>query len=152
MNETHPSIEQIVDYLHGELSAPDDAAIHAHLAGCPSCDERRSDEVAITEMLRAHARAGERDLPGGVVAKIRHAVAQPSAWERLRAGLRPVFALPVAVAAAIVLYLGFGTRHATAATTIDARLYVDDHAALAATEPFADAPVPAELTSDNDAR
>ncbi len=31
MNEIHPNIEELVDYMHGELSPERDAAVHAHL-------------------------------------------------------------------------------------------------------------------------
>jgi len=51
MNGAHPSVERVVEYLHGELSAAEDAAIHAHLAGCPECDGKRGEELAITEAL-----------------------------------------------------------------------------------------------------
>lgn len=51
MNGAHPSVEGIVEYLHGELSPAEDAAIYAHLSGCPECDGKRSEELAITEAL-----------------------------------------------------------------------------------------------------
>jgi anti-sigma factor RsiW len=153
MNETHPSIEQIVDYLHGELSVADDAAIHAHLASCQSCEERRSDEAEVTDTLRAHARAQERELPPGVVARIRGAIERPvPVWERLHAAFRPVVAVPAAVALAVILYLGFGPRHRAVATPVDAAYYVNDHAALSDVTPFAqDASLPDVLTSNDDA-
>lgn len=150
MNETHPSIEQIVDYLHGELPAAEDAAMHAHLAGCCSCDERRTEELALTERLRAHARAEERDLPPSVVAKIRDAIEErptSSRLERLRNGLRPIFLVPVAAAIALILYAGFGAWRGTIApTAIDAAYYVDEHAARATIAPFSD-DAPSALTS-----
>jgi anti-sigma factor RsiW len=157
MNQTHPSIDQIVDYLHGELAPADDAAMHAHLAGCPSCDRRRADEAAITEMLRAHARAQERELPAPVAAKIRSRIANPalpSGWERLRRALRPIYLVPAAaaIAAAIALYAFVGRPVTNAPIAIDASYYVENHAAMAAAAPFAaDAP-PATLTLDDEKR
>jgi anti-sigma factor RsiW len=142
MNQTHPSIEQIVDYLHGELTATEDAAIHEHLATCPPCEERRTDEVAITEALRAHARATERELPAAVVAGIRRGVSRPTApslVDRIRAGLRPIVVFPAAAALAALLFVGIDLwRVHEVPTTIDAASYVDNHTAMAATAPFAD--------------
>jgi anti-sigma factor RsiW len=155
MNQTHPSIDQIVDYLHGELSATEDAAIHAHLAGCPACEERRAGEVALTEALRAHARAAERDLPERVAKNIRDAVerSRPSpAWERLRAAFRPVVMLPAAAALAAALYFGLNAWHgASGPTPIDTSYYVENHAALAASVPLAeDVSLPVMLTSSDE--
>jgi predicted anti-sigma-YlaC factor YlaD len=155
MNETHPSIEQIVDYLHGELPTGEDAAVHAHLAGCRNCEDLRSDEASLTELLRTHAQAQERELPPGVVARIHLAARErrPSSWERLRAALRPVVLIPVAVAAALVIYLGVGKwRATTTPTPIDATAYVDTHSVMASTTPFAEEAPPTALTSDDETR
>ena len=73
MNQTHPTPDELVDYLHGELPAPRSAAIAAHVAGCPECADARDAEVSVTQLLRAHARAQERELPPGVgMGKVRH--------------------------------------------------------------------------------
>jgi anti-sigma factor RsiW len=155
MNETHPSIEQIVDYLHGELSPAQDAVIYAHLAGCLPCSERRTDELAIGEALRAHARAGERNLPASLVARIRSEIERPardSAWEQLRTRFRPIFVLPAAAAAAAILYAGIEAWQSAATTPIDAADYVDSHAAMAAVTPFADDMPQAMLASEDEAR
>jgi anti-sigma factor RsiW len=154
MNETHPSIEQIVDYLHGELPPAQDAAMHAHLAGCPPCDERRAEEAAIGEALRAHVRAAERELPAGIAQRIRDATerSRESAWERVGAFFRPIVLIPTAAAVAVALFLvGYGWHNATAPTEIDAASYVNDHAAMAAGAPFGDAAPPAVLTSSDEA-
>ena len=156
MNETHPSIDQIVDLLHGELPAADEAAMHAHLAGCPQCEERRNEETAITQTLRAHALATELELPPALVARIRTEIAraaQPSWRQRVRLFFRPIVLLPVAAAAALVIYLRFSAGHsAVSPTPIDAAYYVNEHAALAAKAPFADNVPPATLTLDDEAR
>ena len=143
MNQTHPSIEQIVDYLHGELPPAEDAAIHAHLTTCSPCEERRAEELTITEALRAHAGATEREMPATVVAGIRRGLMHsqaPSLVDRLRAGLRPIVVFPAAAALAALLYVGIDVSrsHAVPVTTIDAASYVDNHTAMAATAPFAD--------------
>jgi len=155
MNETHPSIETIVDYLHGELSPPEDAAVYAHLAACPECDGKRSEELAITEALRAYAGATDRELPPSLATKIRTAAVQrrPSAWQRFLAELRPIVMVPAAAAVALAIYLGYSSWHRTAAPPrIEAATYVNDHAAMAAGAPFGDAAPPVTLTSDDATR
>jgi anti-sigma factor RsiW len=153
MNQLHPTSEEIVDYLHGELSPARDAAIHAHLAGCSECSEIRDSEISLTEMLRAYARADERELPAGVVATIRGRVQYkpPSLWEQLSAAFRPAVAVPIAIAIAAFIYFGFRLAHGPAvASTIDASYYVESHAALSGTTPLSeDEPIPAALRSDD---
>jgi predicted anti-sigma-YlaC factor YlaD len=153
MNETHPTIEQLIDYQHGALGPSEDATIHAHLAHCQSCAEAHEAEASLTELLRAHARAEERELPASVAAGIRDSIERAprtGAWQALRAAFRPVVLVPAAVALAAVLYLGAHSWRVTPASTqIDAAYYVNSHAALTATAPFSeDAPIPATLTSD----
>jgi len=155
MNETHPSIERIVEYLHGELSPAEDAAIYAHLASCPECDGKRTEELAITEALRGYAHATERDMPPGLATRIRSVAmqAQHGAWERFVAGFRPVVMVPVAAALAVAIYIGYDSwHHAAAPTSIQAASYVNNHAAMAASAPFGDAAPPLTLTSDDATR
>lgn len=152
MNEMHPSIETIVDYLHGELSPPEDAVVYAHLAGCPECDGKRSEELAITEALRAYAGATDRDLPAGLATRIRTAAVQPQpgAWQRFLAELRPMVMVPAAAAVALAIYLGYSSWHRAAAPPrIEAAYYVKNHAAMAASAPFGDAAPPITLTADD---
>jgi anti-sigma factor RsiW len=153
MNETHLTVEQLVDYLHGELSPQADAAVHAHLAECRECSEARDAEASLSELLRAHARSEERELPPGVVAQVWDAVDKaraPSPWTRLVTAMRPAVALPAAAALGLALYFARTLPHATlGAPKIDATYYVENHAALTATTPFAeDSPLPVVLTSD----
>ena len=153
MNEAHLSTEHIIDYVHGELPATEDAAIHAHLSECAACEERHSEELALTEVLRAHARAQERELPPGVVAKIHAAIEQrpPSIWDGLRSIYRPYY-LPAAAAIAVALYFGFASQRSHR-TAINPAYYVDAHTAVAASAPFGEvAPLPATLASDDEAR
>ena len=154
MNQTHPTPDELIDYLHGELSPARDAAIHAHLAGCSECAEAREAELSLTEALRAHAKAQERELPSIVVTGIWNAVRRrpASLWERLSASLRPAISLPVAAAIALLLYFGLRGTHGTArAATVDAAYYLDRHATLSAITPFSeDNPVPAALSSDDE--
>ncbi len=152
MNQTHPSTERIIDYLHGELPSAEDAAIHAHLAECTSCEERRAEELALTEVLRAHAQANERELPASVVAKIHEAVERrpPPVRNPFRIAFRPVFFLPAAAAIAVAFYFGFGVRHtAPTVTAINPAYYVGAHAAVAATAPFAEDALPPTVLASN---
>ncbi len=154
MSQTHPRPEELTDYVHGALASARDAAVHAHLAECSACARAYEAEAALTEVLRAHARAEERELPDRVVAAVRASVERPpreSIWQSLRGAFRPMVFIPVAAAVAVALYFGVNAwRAAFGATPIDAAYYVNNHAALTAGAPFSeDAPVPAMLTSDD---
>jgi anti-sigma factor RsiW len=153
MNE-HLSIEQLTDFLHHALPPEDDAAVYAHINACIACRTLYEQEAALSEALRAHARASERELPAGVSAAIWDAIAMPAPTfaDRLRefgaqfgALLRPVVLVPVAVVAVFaVLLLPQVSRivlpSATTASvqSIDASYYLQDHAAMNRTVPFAD--------------
>jgi anti-sigma factor RsiW len=151
MNEQHASPETLVDYLHGELPAGEDASIHAHFAECRECSEAYEAEVSLSEMIRGHCRAEERDLPQGVVLRIRDAVAasQVPWWNRLTTSLRPL-AVGTAIAAGLLFgtFLSLRTWHSHAqASAIDAAYYLDDHSSLASTTPFGEgAALPGSLS------
>jgi anti-sigma factor RsiW len=153
MNEMHPSLEELVDYMHGELSPERDAVIHAHLADCPVCAQHHDAEASLTDLLRAHASAEERDLPPSVVAGIHTAIARPAptAWSPLQMIVRPAFALSAAAVIAAMVYFGNPAWHrGVPLTRIDAAYYLDNHTALTATTPFFhDPPMPIMLTSDS---
>jgi len=152
MNETHPSLEELVDYIHGELAPEQDARVHAHLADCALCAQKRDAEASLTDLLRAHANAEERDLPPSVVAGIRSALAPAprAAWSPLQLLLRPALAATAVAAVAAMIYFGNPAWHgAPTLTRIDASYYLDNHTALTATTPFFhDPPMPVTLTSD----
>lgn len=152
MNQMHPSVERIVDYLHGELSPAEDAVIYAHFAACPECDAKRTEELAITDALHAYARSTERDMPAGLATRIRAAAvrSQPGAWQRFVEAFRPVVMVPAAVAVALAIYIGYNSwNRAAAPPRIQAAYYVNNHAAMAASAPFGDAAPPVTLTSDD---
>ncbi|MGA8534831.1 MAG: zf-HC2 domain-containing protein [Candidatus Tumulicola sp.] len=154
MNQPHPSIDELVDYARSELSARDDAAVHAHLAVCPACAEAHDAEARLVEVLRLHAKAEEREFPPGLAEAIyaRAAAERTSApWWSLRLpALQPAFALAVAAAVAFAVYLSAGGWHGAAKRgSVDAAAYVENHAALASTMPFEEtAAIPTMLTSD----
>jgi anti-sigma factor RsiW len=155
MNQIHPTPDELVDYLHGELPAARNAAIAAHIAGCPECADARDAEVSLTQLVRAHARAQERELPAGVVFGIREKLrSQPSVWERLRAALRPAIAVPVAIAIAAFLFFSIKVAHGPAhAATISAGYYVESYATLDAATPLSeDDPIPQTLATDAQTR
>lgn len=154
MNNEHYELDTIVDYLHRELPPERDAAVLAHLGTCTACRALYDDQAELGESLRAYARMTERELPPGVVARIRDAVANErsaASWpERFAAFLRPVYALPVAAALVVAAYFGVVSPaiHPSVAT-IDAAYYLEDHAALTNTVPFSEgAVVPASLETD----
>lgn len=151
----HPTAEQLIDYVHGELPEQQDAAVHAHLATCSPCTEAHDVEARLGEVLREHARAQERDLPPGFAARIVEAAtaSEPQAapwWQALARVLRPAIAIPALAAIALAIYVTIAaSNHGTVQTaTIDAATYMDNHAALATDMPFAEnAMVPTEFAS-----
>lgn len=157
MTHGHPTIDRLVDYAHGELPPREDAAIHAHLRECPQCADAYADELSLKEALREHARAQERELPPGLSTAI-FANARSSsqvAWHlRMRGWWRPLAALPVAAAIALLIHLELpgSTPHANRVAS-DANYYLENHAALSATTPLGgnDA-IPAILASDDSSR
>ena len=153
MNQQHPSIDTLIDYIHHELSPQDDAAIMLHVESCDACRERYEAEARLSEALRLHARENERELPQGVVASIWAAVdaaPEPTFAQRLSAFFKPAVALPVAAAVAVAIYFGAAAaHHGGPMTTIDAAYYIDDHAALTSTTPFGEGnAVPSQLETD----
>jgi anti-sigma factor RsiW len=138
--KSHPSQEQLIDYLHRELAPGEDAALLLHLESCASCSQRYQDEASLSESLRGFARASERELPAGVRASIWSAIESsqrtPTWSDRLRSWLRPVVAIPVAAAFVVVALTGYESSLHRGGPTIDAAYYLDDHAALTSAVPF----------------
>jgi len=156
MNE-HLTSEQLIDYLHRELESDGDAVILAHLDTCAECRAQYDAQAQLSELLRAHAHATERDLPvsvvNGVWEKIEARSTAPSLWDRIVFAFRPAIAIPIAAVLITGAYFGFA-RHGSAAanTVIDAAYYLEDHAALTSTMPFAEGTVvPSSLENDETA-
>ncbi len=153
MREMHPTNERLVDYLHGELPAREDADVHEHLASCLPCSQARESETNLTELLRAHAKAEERELPTSLKLNIQEAIERERSsglQRRIAAAFRPMIAVPAAAVVALALYFAATASHGVhAPARIDARYYVENHAALDATTPFAqETALPSVLTSD----
>lgn len=152
----HPTLEELTDYVHGELTPQRDAAVHAHIANCAPCAEAHDTEVRLGEVLREQARAEERDLPLGFAQRIVDAAiaSEPQAapwWESLTRVLRPAIAIPAVAAIALAIYLAVAGSHqgTEQMATIDAATYIDNHAALSSDMPFAESSTPAAFASTN---
>ena len=154
MNQNHPSTDRIVDYTRRELSARDDAAMHAHLTQCPQCTQTHDEELALVELLKAHARAQEREMPLGLgQAILARAQSDRSehkhwSWHSLGAALRPMTAIGVAALLVLAFVFSFTIPHGTRSNAIDANAYMQNHAALASTMPFGDGSAPASFAAD----
>lgn len=136
----HLTNDSLLDYIHGELSPADDAAVYAHIEQCQPCRQEYEAEVALGEMLRTQAARDERELPSTVKAEIWERIrsADPSPVARVLAWLRPAVAIPVAVAIAAAAYFGTTYIGSQPAPTIEASYYLQDHAAMNSTIPFSD--------------
>lgn len=151
----HPTLEELTDYVHGELPPQRDAAVHAHIAGCAPCAEAHETEVRLSEVLRERARAEERELPLGFAQRIIDAAiaSEPRAtpwWESFARVLRPAIAIPAIAAIALAIYFAVAGSHqgTSEMATIDAATYIDNHAALSSDMPFAESStVPAAFAS-----
>lgn len=155
MNVRHPSLDRLIDYVHGELPAADDAALHAHLSECASCSAQRDREVAVSELLRRYATEAERDMPPGLrTAILANAAADRAVAQRWSpANLwRAAVCVPLVAAAALAIYVAASNPHSQG-TALDAGAYVDYHAALSSTAPFQGGePFAAQLTADESDR
>lgn len=139
MNE-HLDVETLTDYLHRELEPERDASVHAHLAHCAACTLAYEAEARLSERLRAYARSVEREIPQGIVARVRSEVdEQQVPWWHFGRVLRPAVGLPVAAALVLATILGFSSLapHLSGPPAIAASYYLDDHEALASSSlPF----------------
>jgi anti-sigma factor RsiW len=152
IKEGHVRADTLLDFLHGELSPEEDAGVHEHLASCATCSAEHEEQMRLTEVLRAHAIAEERELPARVVARVReriNAYREPAWWQQLTAFVRPAVAMPAAAVLLLAAILGFSSIRPVFmhAPEIAAAYYLDDHAALSTHFlPFAQgATVPATL-------
>jgi len=138
----HYTDDDLIDYLHGEVSDELDVRIHAHLAQCSDCSERYDAEAAVGELLRASALAEEQAFPPMIRAQVWAAIraAQPTPLERIRAFFNPLVAVPVAAALALLMYLGVPIIRGDRATapTVAAAYYFEEHAAEGLENPLAD--------------
>lgn len=87
---------RLSDYLEGSLSKRDAARVEAHLLGCPACRQVLGELKRTVDLLRGLRGSVESpDLAGVVMARIRAGEAEPSALDRLRAGVSRFLAGPL---------------------------------------------------------
>jgi anti-sigma factor RsiW len=127
----HLTTDTLIDYIHGELDAAEDAVTLAHLQACPSCSAAYEVEAFLSESLK---RAGHDtlELPSMVKARIWENVRAESASPKARilAFFRPAIAFPVAAALAVALYFASPIAHrAPSGPSVDASYYLEQHAA-----------------------
>jgi anti-sigma factor (TIGR02949 family) len=138
----HFTDDDLIDYLHREVSDEVDARIHAHLAHCSDCSARYDNEAAVGEMLRSSALAEERAFPPMIRAQVWAAIraAQPTPLERFRAFISPVVVVPFAAALALLMYFSVPVIRGDRATapTVAAAYYFEEHAAQGLENPLAD--------------
>jgi hypothetical protein len=92
--------DKLSDFLDGELEAAEEAAVAAHLRGCPDCSAVLNDLKRVVARAQAFdVRPPQRDLWPGVSARI----------DRLAPQRRISFTLPQFAAAAAVLIAVSGT-------------------------------------------
>ncbi len=138
MND-HLSTDRLVDFVHGELSPSDDALTHAHLAVCAACRDAYDLETTLSEALRSAAKAEEREMPSLVTAAVWDRIrrAEPGPLARFIALLRPIYAVPVALAL-IVGGIFASPLGRPASPMIDASYYFEAHAAQTAQTPLSE--------------
>ncbi len=137
----HLSPDVLIDYIHGELTPEADAGVHEHLAQCAPCRDEYEAEAAVGEALRAAARAHELAFPSLVAAHVWEEVRKPrpAPFAGLAMLLRPVVAVPLALAIAFGAYYALPLGHSAApGRTIDATYYLEQHAGQEASDPLSE--------------
>jgi len=84
----------------------EDAAVLAHFETCLACADEYATEVRISEIMQEQAALEAREMPSTIKANIWQLIrqAQPSYGARLRAWLRPAYAIPAAAVIALAAY------------------------------------------------
>jgi anti-sigma factor RsiW len=103
----HPWTNRLSEYLDGELTESERAALERHLAACPVCTATLADLTRV--VMRARTLSGEpppRDLWSGIAARITARTAAPSPPARLRRTW--TFSWPQLAAAAFAIAVGSG--------------------------------------------
>lgn len=88
--------ERLSDYLDGSLSPRDASRVEMHLLGCERCRQTLAELGRTIDLLRGLRGGVEApDLAGAVMARIRAGEAQPSVFDRMRAGVARFIAGPL---------------------------------------------------------
>jgi anti-sigma factor RsiW len=104
---THPWTNRLSEYLDGELTEAERAALERHLAACPVCTSTLADLTRV--VMRARTLAGEqppRDLWSGIAARITDRTTPLSPPARLRRTW--TLSWPQLAAAALAIAVGSG--------------------------------------------
>ncbi len=136
----HLTSDQLVDFIHGEVTPADDALAHAHLASCEACRAEADAEIALREFLRTAAVAEEREMPSTINAAVWAQVraAKPGPLAALTALLRPMIAIPVAAVLVAVGVLASPLGHHENRPTIAASYYLQTHAVQSSQSPLSE--------------
>jgi anti-sigma factor RsiW len=149
----HLTTDTIIDYIHGELSAPEDALTHAHLQTCAACREDYERETQISEALLAAIGGTDRELPPMIKARIWEVVRaeRPSPLARLAGFLRPAIAIPAAAILVVITYFASPLSHpAPSGPTVDATYYLEQHAAEQLRNPLVERSVTTPILETSD--
>jgi anti-sigma factor RsiW len=117
----HPTItDQLSDYLDGELTADEAAALEAHLRECPACNAVLNDlKRIVAQAQHLEPRPPQADLWAGIERRI----------ERVTPPRRVSFTLPqLAAAAALLIAVSAGTAIKFAAPAVPASAPVEQTA------------------------
>jgi anti-sigma factor RsiW len=151
----HLLTDTIIDYIHGELPAAEDALVHAHLQSCGPCRSEYEQESALTDALRSAVQADDRELPGMVKARIWEAIRseRPPLSARITALLRPAIAVPAAAVLLAVTYFASPLGHPQQpnARTVDVMYYFAQHAAEEMQSPLGERNVSSAMFEPSDA-
>jgi anti-sigma factor RsiW len=80
--------DRLSDYLDGSLSAREAARVEMHLLGCERCRRTLAELGRTVDLLRSlRGSVQAPDLTGAVMARIRAGEAEPSVFDRVRAGV-----------------------------------------------------------------
>lgn len=136
----HLSTDQLVDFVHGELTPQDDARAHAHLSSCTLCRADVDAEMTVREFLRNVAAADEREMPSSIKAAIWEEIraAKPGPFAAFAALLRPAIAVPLGALLLLGGYFASPLARHEAQPTIAASYYLQAHAVQSAQSPLSE--------------
>jgi len=115
--------EKLAEYVDGEQTAPDRAAMEAHLEACPPCRTRAAAERAAHDLVCSRREALRPTAPGELrrrCAAQRSAAAPPATLLRRRPWVPLSFAATLVLAAGLFVLFGWGSSVETYAAQLSA--------------------------------
>jgi hypothetical protein len=108
--QSDPWTAKLSEYLDGDLSEPERAAVERHLASCPTCRATLADLARVVERARSlPERPPAADLWAGIAARLEPRAKAPAPEVRSLGRRRWSFSLPeLAAAAAIIAVVSGG--------------------------------------------